>query len=272
MIYDTTWRESPAVVLHPPAEAGRFPVRELVFPSAAGAGVCVAPVTSILVVLSGRLEHADGAAVVSLKPRQALVVPAGAPHRGFAGRSRCRCLCVEAAAGPLEAMSVPPGTFDGIRAISSPRVAMLALALRTALGARGAERSAIRIDGLASELMATVIRECAPGDVPACDWLARLRERLDAGIDAPLALESAVAEAGLPADRVRQRFTREYGDSIESYVRRLRIDRAAAALVGSDEPIARIAIAAGFFDQSHFTRTFKRIYGTTPAEQRRTGT
>jgi AraC-like DNA-binding protein len=36
----------------------------------------------------------------------------------------------------------------------------------------------------------------------------------------------------------------------------------------SEDPVAKIAVAAGFFDQSHFTRAFKRIVGTTPARFR----
>jgi AraC-like DNA-binding protein len=33
--------------------------------------------------------------------------------------------------------------------------------------------------------------------------------------------------------------------------------------------IADIAAQAGFYDQSHFTRTFKRKFGLTPQEYRR---
>jgi AraC-like DNA-binding protein len=35
-------------------------------------------------------------------------------------------------------------------------------------------------------------------------------------------------------------------------------------LAGSTSTIADIAAQAGFYDQSHFTRTFKRKYGLTP--------
>jgi AraC-like DNA-binding protein len=36
-----------------------------------------------------------------------------------------------------------------------------------------------------------------------------------------------------------------------------------------EEPIARIALDAGFADQSHFTRAFRRYAGLTPAQYRR---
>jgi len=35
-------------------------------------------------------------------------------------------------------------------------------------------------------------------------------------------------------------------------------------------PLSEIALAAGFFDQSHFSKTFKHINGMSPATYRRT--
>ncbi len=39
-------------------------------------------------------------------------------------------------------------------------------------------------------------------------------------------------------------------------------------LGNSDDPIAQIALDAGFFDQSHFTRAFKQNFGQTPLAYR----
>lgn len=41
-------------------------------------------------------------------------------------------------------------------------------------------------------------------------------------------------------------------------------DKARDLLVSSPLPIAEIAMACGFADQSHFTRAFSRVVGTTP--------
>jgi AraC-like DNA-binding protein len=54
-----------------------------------------------------------------------------------------------------------------------------------------------------------------------------------------------------------------------SYVRRLRLDWAARELVRSETSLAGVALEAGFADQSHFTRFFKRHTGLTPQAYRR---
>lgn len=48
-----------------------------------------------------------------------------------------------------------------------------------------------------------------------------------------------------------------------------RINRARELLLASNAPLAEIAIACGFADQSHFTRVFSSIVGTAPGTWRR---
>jgi transcriptional regulator GlxA family with amidase domain len=57
--------------------------------------------------------------------------------------------------------------------------------------------------------------------------------------------------------------------TLGSYVRGLRLDWVAASLLGSEEGLASLALAAGFADQSHLTRAFKRHTGLTPQAYRR---
>ena len=52
------------------------------------------------------------------------------------------------------------------------------------------------------------------------------------------------------------------------YARRRRLDYARRQLADPDRPLAQIAADAGFADQSHLTRVFKRFTGLTPGQYR----
>jgi AraC-like DNA-binding protein len=53
------------------------------------------------------------------------------------------------------------------------------------------------------------------------------------------------------------------------YLARYRLQRAAAMLQASDEPLERIAAATGHADRSHLSRAFQRLMGVTPGQFRR---
>ena len=60
----------------------------------------------------------------------------------------------------------------------------------------------------------------------------------------------------------------EHG-TVGDYIRKARINYARRRMLESNEPLVEIALAAGFADQTHFTRSFKRVTGMTPTEFRR---
>ena len=91
--------------------------------------------------------------------------------------------------------------------------------------------------------------------------LARLvRDRLDD--DAP-SLERLARELGTHPSHLVRVFGREYGLPPHRYVVGRRLDRARSLLL-ADMPIAEVATVTGFHDQSHLTRHFRALLGTTP--------
>ncbi|WP_030144391.1 AraC family transcriptional regulator [Glycomyces sp. NRRL B-16210] len=92
----------------------------------------------------------------------------------------------------------------------------------------------------------------------------QMRDLLDERIAAGVSLREA---AGMlyahPAHLVRA-FSNEFGIAPHQYLVTRRIDRARRLLLAGMAPHA-VAAATGFYDQSHLTRHFKRVVGTTPA-------
>ncbi|HEU4880742.1 MAG TPA: helix-turn-helix transcriptional regulator, partial [Longimicrobium sp.] len=76
-------------------------------------------------------------------------------------------------------------------------------------------------------------------------------------------------EAGVNTSYLARRFRQVYGTTLGKYLRRVRLENAAAELAAGDPRLAEVALRAGFSDQAHFTREFKRAFGMPPGAYRR---
>jgi AraC-like DNA-binding protein len=82
-----------------------------------------------------------------------------------------------------------------------------------------------------------------------------------------LTADDLAAAAGCSRYAAYRAFTQAYGLAPSDYQRQLRV-RAARRLLGAGVAPARAAAAAGFADQAHLTRWFRRYYGVTPGAYR----
>jgi len=106
------------------------------------------------------------------------------------------------------------------------------------------------------------------GAVAGATAAARIRELIhDADTSAELTAEDLGAAAGCSRYAAYRAFTTAYGMAPSDYQRQLRV-RAARRLLGQGISPARAAAEAGFADQAHLTRWFRRYYGVTPGAYR----
>ena len=130
--------------------------------------------------------------------------------------------------------------------------------------------SALAIEGLVFEILAEASRcKAAADERKSPRWLGQVTEFLHANFSASLALESVAGIADVHPVHLARVFRRQTGGTIGEYVRRLRVEFACRRISDSNESLTEIALAAGFSDQSHFTRTFKNQLGITPGEYRK---
>lgn len=97
----------------------------------------------------------------------------------------------------------------------------------------------------------------------------RVKDLLLARLDGDVSLGELAAECGLSRSHFARAFKKTTGQSPHRWLLDQRLVRARELLRHSAEPISGISDQLGFADQSHFTRTFSRVYGTTPAAFRR---
>lgn len=96
-------------------------------------------------------------------------------------------------------------------------------------------------------------------------WLDRLEIAISAGITSTGNLAAVV---GRHPAWVARAYLHATGESIEASIRRRRAERALLLVRSTDRGFAAIAADAGFCDQSHMVRTFRRLLGRTPSEIR----
>ena len=94
--------------------------------------------------------------------------------------------------------------------------------------------------------------------------LQRAREYVHAHFSENLTLARVARAAGVHPVYLGQIFRQEFGETLGEYLNHIRVRAAAAMLANSDLPLSAVAVDLGFYDQSHFTRNFRQLTGTTP--------
>jgi AraC-like DNA-binding protein len=90
------------------------------------------------------------------------------------------------------------------------------------------------------------------------------RARLDAAVDTPVSLSELESAVGRDRWSLSRDFRRLYGTSPHRYLVMRRLARVKSSLRAGTS-LAVAAAEAGFADQSHMGRHFRRAYGVTPA-------
>ncbi|SFD22791.1 helix-turn-helix transcriptional regulator [Massilia yuzhufengensis] len=99
--------------------------------------------------------------------------------------------------------------------------------------------------------------------------LAALTERIEAEPGLPWTTDSMARTAGLSVSRLHALFRSERGSSPHAWLLGCRLARACEWLAATDQPVAAIALAAGFSEQSALTRAMRSALDTTPGAYRR---
>jgi len=129
--------------------------------------------------------------------------------------------------------------------------------------------SALSIEGLTLELIAEAARHYRrPPERRPSRWLIQAKELLNERFSETLALKKIAKAVEIHPVHLARGFHQFYGCTIGEYVRRRRIEFASREILMCDVPLSQIALRAGFYDQSHFSRVFKRVMGLTPTKFR----
>jgi transcriptional regulator GlxA family with amidase domain len=99
--------------------------------------------------------------------------------------------------------------------------------------------------------------------------MQRIKAYIEANLDKPVTAKELSAVVRLGPSHFQRAFKKCFGVGPHTFVVDRRVKRAQELMLATDEPLCEIALAAGFADQSHLTKTFHNAVGVTPSVWRR---
>jgi AraC family transcriptional regulator len=223
----------------------------------------------LYLVLEGALTERCDRQTRTALPATVIFHPPRQVHANHFLDAGARAFNLELDARWLDRLQGETMTLDEPAYFQGGRVAGLAAQLHQETRQTDAA-SALVVEGLFLELLGETARRGAPlAERKPPRWLQQAKELLHERFAAGLTLEEIAAAVGVHPVYLSTMFRQQFGCTIGDTVRRLRIDDACCRLIWSQLPLAEIALEAGFANQSHFSRTFKRLTGLTPSEYRR---
>ncbi len=246
-------------------EAGGFLVSEVWFPPAT-----VIPrhrhARAVLgVMLEGCFDNTFATRRLEPGVGELFTEPGEEPHANRVGSRGARVLAIQPDPSDHELARAGKAALDEIRTIKHQGVALAAHRMSSELR-RSDDLSDFAIESLALDMIVTAARfEAAIG---APGWLTRADEIVHDTFRQRVSVADIAQEVGVHRAKLARVYKQHRGLAIGTHVRQLRLAWVASMLTKSTESLSSIAIQAGFADQSHLTREFKRHYGLPPGAYR----
>ena len=227
---------------------------------------------NISIVLSGSIEERVGRRTHDGVAGHVVFKPARMPHANRCRSNGARLFRIELHGTGSEDLLAKGSLREYAWAPGGPPLALMLRARRE--HRKSDPETPLVIESLALEVLARL-----PGcDVPSGDrdargpeppWFRRLLDRLHSRSDQPLRVTDLAHEAGVHPVYLARVFRKRHRGTIGDYVRWLRLARSIELMRHRERPLADIALEAGFYDQAHFSRTFRSGLGRSPAAYRR---
>jgi AraC-like DNA-binding protein len=214
-------------------------------------------------VLRGTFEETIGSRQYSRDRGMILFRPAGMAHTERFGRDGAMCGLFTPPPDWLSLATEFGAQFNG------RDFGMGAVALRLV---EIVERECAIADSFSSLSLQTVLWETLvhfnhrDSDAPsfASVWAIRALEFLHDHSSASVTLSEVAATLGVHRGHLARTFRTTYGETLGSRLRRIRAQRAAVLIRGTNASLIEIASHCGFAHQAHMTRVFRAIFGITP--------
>ncbi len=225
------------------------------------------------IVDRGRRELEISGAYYSVGPGEVFIINAGEPHSCRSGEGGSHSYCVitlpseliRQIAGDLIGTSADLPLFSHTTS-GDPRLAtMLGDVIRLTGDPALTPEAEASLFSLIEHLFISHLRAITRVNPPkdTLHTVDRIKQHIDRHCTEPLSLRDLSLAFAMSPFHLNRLFCHEVGVPPHTYLLHQRVHRARDMLVSGMSP-AEAALESGFADQSHFSRFFKRIVGTTP--------
>jgi AraC family transcriptional regulator len=217
-------------------------------------------------LVGGSYSETFGRQTIQYGLRSIAFHPPGTVHSGEIGSCGGRLFAIELESVWLERVRdfAPPRPYSHYQPGGS--LAWLAGRLRREYRQGGAA-SRLTVEGILLEMLAEVSRTRPEDETREPRWLAAAVDLLRADFQRSLTLGEIARQVRVHPAHLSRVFRRKFQQTVGEYVNELRV-RYAMERLAAGVPLSDLSLEAGFADQSHFTRVFRTLTGTTPAKFR----
>jgi AraC family transcriptional regulator len=220
-------------------------------------------------VLQGSYTESDNKRELECEPLTLTFRPAGEIHEDKFHNKDVRVFTIE----------IPPQWIERLhqdsiylgQSINFRRSAVTRLSERLVKEFYGMETAAnLIMEGLTLEIIAETARHSERNvkrSIPP--WLNKAKDLIHSSFKENLTLNQIASEVGVHQIHLANVFRQKYHCTVGEYIRDLRIEYACREITKGETPLSIIALEAGFANQGHFSSTFKRMTGFTPAAYKR---
>jgi len=253
-------------------EVRGFHVVELEYPAGLELSRRSYPSAQLIYVLEGEyVENAAGASETRCQARALRYLPPDFAHSNRFD-SGTRCIVVTIDPEMFARVASLNNSLEHPASIETPVAMWLTQKLYREFQ-QGDSSSTLSLEGILLELLAETARHAGSGPVRIVpEWLRVARAYVEANYLRALSLADIARVAHVHRVHLARQFRSYFSTSVGEFLRRKRVEHACHLVSTTNCSLAEVAIDCGFSDQSHFSATFRKVMGLTPARFREMAT
>jgi len=128
------------------------------------------------------------------------------------------------------------------------------------------ENSQISIDSLLVSLFSVLKNDSFKSEATIPNWVQKLVEILHYQPETCTSLNHLSSVLNIHPVHLSREFPKYFKTTIGDYIRKQKTNKAISLILEKKHSMIEICYECGFYDQSHFISTFKKIYGNTPLQ------